>query len=65
MNLLCLDRLTGQIRWQKQLGTGDFVKGNNNLASPSPVTDGQAVYALFGSFYVGLRVPAAGLGGVL
>ncbi|MGO9968501.1 MAG: hydrogen peroxide-dependent heme synthase [Bryobacteraceae bacterium] len=24
-----------------------------------------AVYALFGSFYVGLRVPAAGLGGVL
>jgi chlorite dismutase len=24
-----------------------------------------AVYALFGAFYVGLRVPASGLGGVL
>ncbi len=47
--LLCFDRRSGQRRWQQPLGTGDFSKGNNNLASPSPATDGRAVYALFGS----------------
>ncbi len=47
--LLCLERSSGRIRWQKKLGEGDFIKGNNNLVSPSPATDGQRVYALFGS----------------
>ena len=47
--LLCLDRATGKVRWQKQLGTGNFSKGNNNLATPSPATDGQLVIALFGT----------------
>ena len=47
--LLCFDRRDGRRRWQQQLGAGDFSKGNNNLASPSPVTDGRTVVALFGS----------------
>ncbi len=47
--LLCLDRASGKVRWQKQLGTGNFTKGNNNCASPSPVTDGKLVIAMFGS----------------
>jgi len=47
LNLLCLDRRTGKIRWQKTLGDGDFVKGHNNAASPSPVTDGQHVWVMY------------------
>jgi outer membrane protein assembly factor BamB len=47
--LFCLDRASGKVRWQKQLGTGNFVKGNNNMASPSPATDGKLVIALFGT----------------
>lgn len=47
--LVCLNRKDGSVRWQRTLGTGDRVKGNNNMASPSPVTDGQSVYALFGT----------------
>jgi outer membrane protein assembly factor BamB len=47
--LLCLDRHTGKVRWQKQVGVGDRTKGRNNMASPSPVTDGKTVWALFGT----------------
>lgn len=47
--LLCLDRREGKVRWQKQLGTGNTIHGNNNLTSPSPVTDGKIVIAMFGS----------------
>jgi outer membrane protein assembly factor BamB len=41
--LLCLDQPTGKIRWQKPLGVGNRNQGNNNMASPSPVTDGKMV----------------------
>ena len=47
--LFCIDRKDGKVRWQKQIGTGDINKGKGNMASPSPVTDGKAVYALFGT----------------
>ena len=47
--LFCLERRTGQVRWQKQAGIGDRVSGKNNMASCSCVTDGQRVYALFGT----------------
>jgi outer membrane protein assembly factor BamB len=45
--LVCLDRLTGRVRWQQKVATGDFEKGRNNSASPSPVTDGAHVFILF------------------
>ena len=45
--LLCLDRKTGQVRWQKVVATGDRQSGRNNAASPSPVTDGQRVFILY------------------
>ncbi len=45
--LLCLDRKTGQVRWQRKVGEGDFEKGRNNSASPSPVSDGKRVIVLF------------------
>ena len=47
--LLCVDRATGKVRWQRIVGTGDRVSGKNNMASCSAVTDGRRVYALFGT----------------
>ena len=47
--LFCLDRKDGKVRWQKQLSTGDINKGKGNMASPSPVTDGKTVFALYGT----------------
>ena len=47
--LLCLERRTGKTRWQQQVSTGNRVRGRNNLASPSPVTDGKMVWTLFGT----------------
>jgi outer membrane protein assembly factor BamB len=47
--LLCVDRATGKVRWQRVVGTGDRVSGKNNMASCSAVTDGRRVYALFGT----------------
>jgi len=47
--LLCVDRATGKVRWQREVGVGDRVNGKNNMASCSAITDGQRVYALFGT----------------
>ena len=45
--LLCLDRRTGQMRWKKVVAGADREVGRNNMASPSPATDGKRVFALF------------------
>jgi len=42
-----LDARDGSHRWTRTLGRGDLVIGRNNLASPSPVTDGRRVFALY------------------
>lgn len=48
--LVCLDRKDGKVRWKKTIVTGGNIdKGRGNMASPSPVTDGKAVYVLFGT----------------
>jgi outer membrane protein assembly factor BamB len=49
--LLCVDRKDGKVRWQKELAIGDLTKRGTspNMASPSPVTDGKTVFALFGT----------------
>lgn len=47
---ICLDRNTGEVLWQKSLGIGFSDEGRGkNMASPSPVTDGERVFFLFGS----------------
>jgi outer membrane protein assembly factor BamB len=51
--VLCLDRSTGQIRWQRTVleampHQGHHLKGN--FAAQSSVTDGEHVYAYFGSY---------------
>jgi outer membrane protein assembly factor BamB len=49
LNLICLNRRDGSTLWKKTIATGDRTIGRNNMASPSPVTDGKVVYALFGT----------------
>ena len=49
LNLICINRQDGKIRWQKQVAIGDKVIGRNNMASPSPVTDGKTVFVMFGT----------------
>ena len=49
LNLICLNRLDGKVRWQNQVAIGDKVIGRNNMASPSPVTDGKTVWVMFGT----------------
>jgi outer membrane protein assembly factor BamB len=45
--LICLDRKTGQVLWRKIVAGKDRQVGRNNMASPSPVTDGKSVFIMF------------------
>jgi outer membrane protein assembly factor BamB len=50
LEMICLDRATGAVLWRKgdatgRLGPEEF---SENLAGPTPVTDGQWVYVYFG-----------------
>ena len=47
--LICIDRKDGKVRWQKTVASGDIDKGRNNMASPSPVTDGKSAFVMFGT----------------
>ena len=52
-DLLALDRKTGKVLWQRttrEQGPHEGTHGANTWASASPVTDGEHVYAYFGSF---------------
>ncbi|MCZ6597964.1 MAG: PQQ-binding-like beta-propeller repeat protein [Planctomycetota bacterium] len=46
---LCLDRATGEIRWERELEFDGKRPGGNSSASPTPATDGERVYAVFHS----------------
>lgn len=51
--LLCLDRDSGKILWQKKAAEAvphEGVHSTNTYASGSPITDGKHIYAWFGSF---------------
>jgi outer membrane protein assembly factor BamB len=49
LHVLCLDQATGKQRWHRQFrATGSTLcNAKSNMAAPTPVTDGKAVYALF------------------
>lgn len=51
--LLCLDRESGKMLWQQvakeELPHEGYFQGEGSLASPSGITDGENVYAYFGS----------------
>ena len=47
--LICLNRQDGKVVWQQTVAVGNREKGRNNMASPSPVTDGKRVFVIFGT----------------
>jgi len=50
---LCLDRDSGKVLWRREVSRDrieKYVEGFNTPASPTPVTDGESVYAFFGDF---------------
>src|SRR6185503_17685287 len=48
--LWSVDRRTGAVTWKKPLGPAEgHAHRKHNMGSPSPVTDGKAVFALTGS----------------
>ncbi len=52
LKVLCLDRDSGQILWERTVHDGpvyDDRHRGSSYASPTPVTDGKLVYAYFGS----------------
>ncbi len=46
---LCLDAKTGKELWRKPAGSDPRKFSRNNMASPSPVTDGKSVFFLYGN----------------
>ncbi len=48
LTAICVDRVSGEIRWQQILSKGSRIP-RNTMASPSPVVDGRAVYFMFGN----------------
>ncbi len=46
---ICIDAKTGKQVWRKTLGIDPGSNRRQNMASPSPVTDGKRVFFMFGS----------------
>jgi outer membrane protein assembly factor BamB len=46
---LCFDATTGKELWRKKLGTATRTIRRNNMATPSPVTDGDNAYFMYGT----------------
>ena len=49
LELWALDRADGAVRWKRPLGDRDRRGRKQNMSSPSPVTDGERVFALTGT----------------
>ncbi|MCY4189301.1 MAG: PQQ-like beta-propeller repeat protein, partial [Bryobacterales bacterium] len=47
--LIAVNRRTGKIRWQRPIGRGNRIGNKQNMASPSPVTDGERVWVMNGN----------------
>ncbi len=47
--LLAIQRKDGKVRWQKVIGAGNNMQMKQNMASPSPVTDGKHVWVMTGT----------------
>jgi outer membrane protein assembly factor BamB len=49
LRALCLDRKSGKVLWNQEVGVGYNLDEKSNFASPSPATDGKLVVFLFGN----------------
>lgn len=52
LSTVCYDLANGELRWRRDLEVAEFEKGHpqHGPASPTPVSDGERVFSLFGSF---------------
>jgi len=49
LSLWCVDKIKGAVLWKQPLGGGNVKMRKQNMSSPSPVTDGRAVYVMTGT----------------
>jgi outer membrane protein assembly factor BamB len=49
LELWSVDRSSGAIKWKRPMGGGNHVQRKQNMSSPSPVTDGTAVWVMTGT----------------
>ena len=49
LSLWAVNRANGEVRWKKHLSAGNNKQRKQNMSSPSPVTDGTAVWAVTGT----------------
>jgi outer membrane protein assembly factor BamB len=49
LQLWCVNKQNGQPLWKKQIAGGNYKINKQNMSSPSPVTDGSAVWVLTGT----------------
>jgi outer membrane protein assembly factor BamB len=49
LELWSVARATGGVQWKRELGKGNQVTRKQNMSSPSPVADGERVFALTGT----------------
>ena len=50
LHLLSLDRATGHVVWDREIGRGKLhANGLHNMATPTPVSNGEFVWAMFGT----------------
>ncbi|MXY68890.1 MAG: PQQ-binding-like beta-propeller repeat protein [Acidobacteriia bacterium] len=47
--LIAISRQDGKVRWQQSIGRGNRIGNKQNMASPSPVTDGEHVWVANGN----------------
>ncbi|HEX6285490.1 MAG TPA: PQQ-binding-like beta-propeller repeat protein [Pyrinomonadaceae bacterium] len=47
--LWCVSKNNGEVVWKQPLGAGNVKMRKHNMSSPSPVTDGRAVYVMTGT----------------
>jgi outer membrane protein assembly factor BamB len=47
--LWCIAKNNGEVVWKQPLGAGNVKLRKHNMSSPSPVTDGRAVYVMTGT----------------
>ena len=47
--LWCIAKNNGEVVWKQPLGAGNVKMRKHNMSSPSPVTDGRAVYVMTGT----------------
>jgi outer membrane protein assembly factor BamB len=49
MLAMCVDAKSGKEHWRREIGEGFRSTNRNNLAGPSPITDGKTVWFFYGS----------------